>query len=238
MMTGFLNSVFVAPAVATGKNLDYSLTGSEKLMIGIVFLVLLAFFLVVAWVIWRKFNQNSGAKMDSDFSILDRLTEEEARMVRDAMVRQTMQRKDTGQQQGATLAELERIAATGADAGSPLVATPPRPAGISPRPMEKPAPVKPAIPSPLQNPETEGIPRVALPEAPPWEQDDLSGEATLILDPKRSETGGGMGPRHEEETPGARSGGSIDLETLYRKGLIGREEYERLRALAERAQDE
>jgi len=229
MTLGFFGSFFLTAAVATTPNRDYSFSDTEKLMLLIIGLILLAFFLVVAWLIWRVFSKNQGLSggTNADFSILDRLTEEEARMVRDALVRQTMQRENADRKAGATLAELERIAAGGAEAIPP-------PDGKPPRPLVVPTPAKPAETHSASPSETNGMPKVRLPETPPWESDDLSGEATLILDPNRSASGG----RKREETPAPPAGGGIDLETLYRKGLIAREEYERLRALAERARNE
>jgi hypothetical protein len=216
------------------------MSDAEKMLVLIMALALLAFFVVVAWIIWRLFSKSKGLSggMESDFSILDRLTEEEARMVRDAMVRQTMQRDNSVHKPGTTLADLERIAAVGPDAVASPVAMPPRPGGRSSRPMGMPAVAKPAVPAPVQTPETEGLPTIAFSTVPPWELDDLSGEATLILDPNRPGEASGASPQKRSEISGSQSGGSIDLEVLYRKGLIPREDYERLRALAEQAKDE
>jgi hypothetical protein len=226
-------------ASATGEKVNFGLTDAEKLQTVVVGLVLLLFFIVVGWIVWRLFSKNRGlgGGTDADFSILDSLTADEARMVRDAMVRQTLQRENAGRQSGTTLAELERIAAMGGsvDAASAMAGLP-----VPQNPVVKPVVLKPAAPpASVQAPETVGMPKVALPAAPPWEQEDLSGEATLILDSNRS------GERREAVPPVVKkadvpraSGGTIDLETLYQKGLIAREEYERLRALAEQAKSE
>ena len=227
-------------AIATGEKVNFGLTDAEKLQTAIVGLVLLLFFMVVGWIVWRLFSKNRGlgGGADADFSILDSLTSDEARMVRDAMVRQTLQRENAGRQSGTTIAELEKIAAMGGsvDAASALAGIP-----VPLNPAAKPVGVKPAAPSTsVQAPEAVGMmPKVALPAAPPWEQEDLSGEATLILDPNRSDERRDAVPPDVKKADAPRaSGGTIDLETLYQRGLIAREEYERLRALAEQVKGE